>query len=94
MEDKGQRPKANDIGRLPETGFIRMRGVCAPHGVVPASRATIHAWIRAGLFPAPVPLGPGRMKGFRVEDVRAFLSQPNALRPVPHADATPSPEHS
>lgn len=66
----------NTTNRLPETGFVRMRGLVAPYGPIPACRATVYAWIRAGIFPAPVAIGRGRIKGFRVEDVRAFLDNP------------------
>lgn len=62
--------------RLPETGFVRLRHLIGPNGPVPVSRATIYAWIQAGLFPPPVRLGPGRVAGFRVEDVRAFIATP------------------
>ena len=66
----------NFTNQLPETGFVRMRGLVAPYGPIPACRATVYSWIRAGIFPAPVPIGRGRIKGFRVEDVRAFLANP------------------
>lgn len=68
---------------LPTSGYVRMRALIAPYGPIPACRSTLYAWIQAGIFPAPVAIGPGRIKGFRVEDVRAFLAQPSAppLRP-------------
>ena len=63
---------------LPPSGYVRMRALIAPGGPIPASRSTLYSWIQAGIFPAPVAIGPGRIKGFRVEDVRAFLAQPSA----------------
>ncbi|MCC0806147.1 AlpA family phage regulatory protein [Methylobacterium sp. W2] len=61
---------------LPLSGFVRLSQILAPSGPVPACRSTIYAWIQAGAFPAPHRVGPGRIAGFRVEDVRAFLANP------------------
>lgn len=36
------------------------------------SRSTIYAWIKAGTFPAPVPLG-SRIVAWRETDVRAWV---------------------
>lgn len=71
----------SSFGELPSTGFVRMKALLPPHGPIPASRATIYAWIRAGVFPSPVSIGTGRIKGFRVEDVRAFLQHPSTAQP-------------
>ena len=68
---------------LPRAGFVRMCALIAPYGPIPACRSTLYAWIQAGIFPAPVPIGPGRIKGFRVEDVRAFLAQPQMQKMNP-----------
>ena len=60
---------------LPDSGFVRLGQIVGPGKPIPVSRSTIYAWIQAGLFPAPVRL-PGRVAGFRVEDVRAFIAKP------------------
>ena len=67
---------------LPSAGFVRMEALAKPHGIIPVSRSTLNAWIQAGIFPKPVAIGRVRIKGFRVEDVRAFLANPtpDALR--------------
>ena len=38
-----------------------------------ASRSTIYAWVRLGLFPKPVKIGP-RAVGWRKSDVDAWLA--------------------
>lgn len=68
--------------QLPACGFVRLSKLFGPGNPIPASRSTAYAWIKAGLFPAPVPIGPGRIKGFRVEDVRAFLAKPGPQQPA------------
>jgi prophage regulatory protein len=59
------------LGRLPETGFIRMKRLVP--AIVPVGRSTLYEWIKQGRFPAPVKLGP-KATGFRVEDVRTWLA--------------------
>lgn len=66
--------------QLPATGFVRLRNLIAPSGPIPASRSTVNAWTKAGLFPAPVPIGMGKIKGYRVEEVRAFLANPTTFQ--------------
>ncbi|WP_267427852.1 AlpA family phage regulatory protein [Methylobacterium sp. GC_Met_2] len=61
---------------LPASGFVRLSQIIGQGGPIPVSRSTLYAWIQAGLFPSPVRLGPGRIAGFRVEDVRAFIERP------------------
>jgi predicted DNA-binding transcriptional regulator AlpA len=56
-------------GKLPETGYIRLKTVLA---VYPVSRATWYAGISAGKFPAPVKLSK-HVAAWRVEDIRALL---------------------
>jgi prophage regulatory protein len=41
--------------------------------VLSIGRTTLYASIKAGVFPAPVRLGP-KAVGWRVEDVRAWLA--------------------
>lgn len=69
---------------LPTTGFIRLPKIIGkrpskddPHGIpalVPVSRATWWAWVRAGRAPAPVKLGPNTT-AWRVEDIRALIQR-------------------
>lgn len=80
--------------RLPETGFVRLRQLIGPNGPVPVSRATIYSWMQDGHFPRSVPLGPGRVRGFRVEDVRAFLAKPMPQSPRDARDPAPGAPES
>jgi prophage regulatory protein len=60
--------------RLPETGFVRLKGILAPHGPIPVSRSTWWAGVANGRFPKPVKLGP-RITAWRVEEIRALVEQ-------------------
>ena len=40
--------------------------------IIPVSRSSIHRWVRAGNFPAPISLGPNT-RVWREEDIRAWL---------------------
>lgn len=69
---------------LPATGFLRLPQIIGrrpdnddPQGIpalVPVSRATWWAWVRAGRAPAPVKLGPNTT-AWRVEDIRALIQR-------------------
>lgn len=60
---------------LPTTGFLRLAGVLA---VVTLGKSTVYDWIGKGKFPKPVKLGT-RTSAWRVEDVRAFIANPNGF---------------
>ena len=59
---------------LPETGFIRLKNIIAPHGPIPVSRSTWWAGVKSKRFPQPVKLGP-RFTAWRVEDIRALIER-------------------
>lgn len=59
---------------LPETGFVRLASIIAPHGPIPVGRSTWWAGVKSGRFPKPVRLGP-RTTAWRVEDIRALIKQ-------------------
>ena len=56
---------------LPETGFIRLPVVLS---VIPVSKSTWWAGIKAGRYPKPVKLGE-RVTAWRVEDIRALIER-------------------
>ena len=58
--------------QLPETGFLRLPDVLAPHGPIPVSKSTWWEGVRSGRYPQPVKLGP-RITAWRVEDIRALI---------------------
>lgn len=59
---------------LPDTGFVRLASILAPHGPIPVSKSTWWAGIKAGRFPRPVKLGP-RITAWRVEDIRELIEK-------------------
>jgi len=54
---------------LPETGFVRLATVLA---LIPVSKSTWWAGIKAGRFPKPFKLGP-RTTAWRVDDIRTLI---------------------
>ena len=57
---------------LPETGFVRLSSILAPHGPIPVSKSTWWAGVKVGRFPQPVKLGP-RTTAWRIEDIRRLI---------------------
>lgn len=60
--------------KLPDTGFVRLATILAPHGPIPVSKSTWWAGIKTGRFPRPVKLGP-RITAWRVEDIRELIEK-------------------
>jgi len=56
--------------QFPETGFVRLPQVLS---VIPVSRPTWWAWIKAGKAPSGTKLSP-RITAWRVEDIRALIA--------------------
>jgi prophage regulatory protein len=71
---------------LPDTGYVRLAQIVgkpatstapAVPPIIPVSRSTWWAGVKAGRFPRPVHgLGP-RITAWRAEDIRALLEQVN-----------------
>lgn len=57
---------------LPQTGFLRLPAIVAPHGLIPVSKSTWWAGVKSGRYPKPVKLST-RVTAWRVEDIRAFI---------------------
>lgn len=57
---------------LPQTGFLRLPSIIAPHGPIPVSKSTWWAGIKTGRYPKPVKLS-ARISAWRVEDIRTFI---------------------
>ena len=66
-------PQETGHGSLPETGFVRLPLVIAPHGPIPVSKSTWWAGVRSGRYPKPVKFGP-RIAAWRVEDIRELIA--------------------
>lgn len=70
--------------KLPETGFLRLPQIVGnAHAeppippLIPVSRSTWWAGVRAGRFPQPIKLGP-KTTVWRVEDIRALIEAASA----------------
>jgi prophage regulatory protein len=62
---------------LPETGFLRLKQIIAPHGPIPVSKSTWWAGVKSKRFPQPVKLGP-KITAWRAEEIRAWIENPEA----------------
>ncbi len=58
--------------QLPQTGFLRLPSIIAPHGPIPVSKSTWWAGIKTGRYPKPDKLS-ARISAWRVEDIRTFI---------------------
>jgi len=66
---------------LPETGYVRLPQIIGnPYAnppvpaVIPVSRSTWWAWVKAGKAPPGTKLGP-RITAWRVEDIRKLIEK-------------------
>ena len=63
-----------DIPRkFPEFGLVRLAEIVAPNGVLPVSRSSFLACVKAGRFPQSVKLGP-RITAWDAAEIRAFIA--------------------
>ena len=67
--------------QLPPTGYLRLAQIVGDAkaqppipAIIPVSKSTWWAGVKAGRFPAPVKLGP-RITAWRVEDIRALIER-------------------
>ena len=65
---------------LPETGYVRLRQIIGDPrakppipAVIPVSRSTWWAWIKAGKAPPGTKLSP-RITAWRVDEIRALIA--------------------
>ncbi len=72
---------SNHLSSLPESGFVRLSQILGNRKatppsppVIPVSKSTWWAGVKAGRFPQPVKLGP-RLTMWRVEDIRALITK-------------------
>ena len=77
-------PRREDPSILAEEGLLRLHQIIGDKTrtpieppLVPVSKSTWLAWVKAGKAPAKVKLGP-RTIAWRVEDIRAWLKQQKA----------------
>jgi prophage regulatory protein len=67
--------------QLPPTGYLRLPQIVGDAkaqppipAIIPVSKSTWWAGVKAGRFPAPVKLGP-RITAWRVEDIRTLIDR-------------------
>jgi prophage regulatory protein len=62
-----------NISEPQRTGFLRLKQIISPRGLIPVSRSTWYARVATGEFPAPVKIG--RMSLWAVEDIDALVAR-------------------
>lgn len=75
-------PHANNMANSSqpvEPAFYRLADIIR---ITALSRSSIYRRIAAGDFPAQVPLGKGRAKGWRREALQAWIDDPVGFRPL------------
>lgn len=65
-----------DYLNFPNTGFVRLSQILAPHGPIPVSKSTWWQGVKDGRFPKAQKLGP-RTTVWKVEDIRALFEEPS-----------------
>jgi prophage regulatory protein len=68
---------------LPEAGFLRLKSIVGSSGLIPISKSTWWAGVKAGRFPKPIKLGP-RITAWRVEDIRSLVDR--GVQPLPSSN--------
>ena len=64
----------SQIPSLPESGFVRLAAIIAPHGPIPVGKSTWWQGCRNGRFPKPIKIGP-KTTVWKVEDIRALIER-------------------
>lgn len=59
--------------QIPQYGYLRLHQIVGPSGILPISKSSWHAGVRANLYPAPVRLGP-RMTAWRATDIHDLMA--------------------
>lgn len=70
--------------QLPQTGYLRLPHIVGDPAaeppipaIIPVSKSTWWAGVKAGRYPKPVKLGP-RITAWRVEDIRSLIERTSA----------------
>jgi predicted DNA-binding transcriptional regulator AlpA len=59
---------------IQDEGFLRIKQIVGPNGLVPVGASTWWGWVKEGKAPKPVKFGP-MTTAWRVSDIRAFLDK-------------------
>jgi predicted DNA-binding transcriptional regulator AlpA len=73
-----QNPPKN-LNPLPGSGYVRLKQIIGSPKtgippIIPISKSTLWAWVKAGKFPKPVKLGP-RVTAWPVDSIRHLVEQ-------------------
>ncbi|MER9444915.1 AlpA family transcriptional regulator [Mesorhizobium sp. M0340] len=72
----------NDINDQTQSrGFIRLKAIVGPNGLIPISRSSWYQRVSSGEFPSPVRLGP-RTTAWRAEDIHALIDKLSRIKSV------------
>ena len=78
---------AVNLNPLPEAGFLRMSQLIGDLDadppippIVPAGKSSIWSWVKQGIFPAPVKIGP-RVTAWDVRSIRQYLNERGGVQP-------------
>ena len=58
---------------LPPEGFVRLKDIIGPTGLIPISRSGWYAGIKAGRFPKPTKILGPRTAAWRVDEIRELI---------------------
>jgi len=58
---------------IPKQGYLRLHQIVGPNGILPISKSSWHAGVRAKRFPASVKLGP-RTTAWRAADIHELVA--------------------
>lgn len=50
-----------------------------PNSILPCSRQTVYAWVKAGILPEPIPFGP-RMRGWKRSTLLKWIESQNTTK--------------
>jgi predicted DNA-binding transcriptional regulator AlpA len=64
---------------LPAEGFVRLRDIIGPTGLIPVSRSSWYAGVKDGRFPKPIKLGR-RTAAWRVDEIRDLIKRLGSAR--------------
>ncbi len=56
---------------LPATGYLKLDAIIGPNGLIPISKSSWYAGIRAGIYPPPVKFGTRSL--WPVETIRPLI---------------------
>ena len=75
----------NENARAPNERLLRIKEIIGPGGLIPVSKSTFWAGVKAGKFPKPIKVTPG-VTAWRQSDIEAFIAGLGDARPLGAAE--------